>query len=150
VGDSIGAIMHEADLLAFDHIDSVAGRPLQEGPSILKRLALLPGDSLTVELGSNNMDDPLVRPHIDSILKAVPNDLCMQWVVPQAFMAPAIGEAFYAHLTAAIAADGQCATLVRWDVLGNALLTYDTVHPNPLGAWYLAALIQPTTEPLWL
>lgn len=150
VGDSIGAIMHEADLLAFDTIDSVPGRPMQEGPAIIKSFDLLPGDILTVELGSNNLMDPLVRPAIDAILAVVPDDLCMQWVVPQAFMVPTTGTVFLSHLTAAIASDGQCATLIRWDALGNALLTYDTVHPNPLGAWYLAALIQPTTEPLWL
>jgi hypothetical protein len=149
VGDSIGAIMADYGLLNFDHIDSVPGRPMQEGPEVIRGFNLQAGDTLVVELGTNNLTEGGYLGKIESILTAVPDDVCLTWVTPMNFWHPEAGAAFFGELAAGLALSGQCITdLVRWDLLGEAWMTYDTVHPTYAGAWYLAALIQPITEPL--
>jgi len=149
VGDSIGAIMADYGFLNFDHVDSVPGRPMQEGPEVIRGFNLQAGDTLVVELGTNNLTEGNYFIGIQSILLAVPDDVCVTWVSPMNFWHPEAGAAFFGELAAAIALSDQCITdIVRWDLLGEAWMTYDTVHPNYSGAWYLAALIQPIPEVL--
>lgn len=148
VGDSIGFIMAEHGLLNYDHIDSVPGRPVEQGPEVIRGFNLQPGDILTVELGTNNLGKGNFA-GIQAVLEAVPDDVCIQWVTPMNFWTPGAGTVFFGELVAAIAVSDQCISgLVRWDSLGEGWMTYDTVHPNYAGAWYLAALIQPVYEPL--
>lgn len=148
VGDSIGAIMQWYGLLNHDHIDSVPGRKLEEGVEVVRGFSLQPGDRLTVELGTNNLDgDDDQFALVSAIAAEIPNDICVQWVTAENFWT-LNGAAFTTALVSALEADNQCYSLVRWDLLGRYWMTYDLVHPTYVGAWYLAALIQWTEEPL--
>jgi hypothetical protein len=150
VGDSIGHIMDEYGFLDYDHIDSVPGRPLEDGVRVLRGLDLHPGDTLVVELGTNNLDPATnYAPLIASLLHQVPSGVCVTWVAPAGFYVPVNGERFFAALTPLLA-ERECSHVVRWDLLGNATMTYDTVHPTYFGAWYLAALIEEGGQPLWV
>lgn len=148
VGDSIGHIMDEYGFLDYDHIDSVPGRPLEDGVRVLRGWDLQPGDTLVVELGTNNLDLAAnYAPLIAAVLDQVPAGVCVTWVAPSGFYVPVKSERFYAALSPLLA-ERECSHVVRWDLLGNATMTYDTVHPTYFGAWYLAALLAGGTEPL--
>jgi hypothetical protein len=132
VGDSIGTMMlFDSDTV----VDAVAGRRLEQ--------ATVPpasaGDTIVFELGTNNLSEPSTWHHVDHLLDAVPDGVCVWWVTPAAFMTPQWGLAFAEHLRQRLS--GTCGGVIEWHRLGNAALTYDTVHPTTLGAIYLSALL---------
>lgn len=141
VGDSIGFITHEAGFLDdFDVVDSVPGRKMSQGRQVIESLPLAAGDTLVIELGTNDLSEPASWVEIERIVAAVPTDVCIVWVTPSMFYTPDAAVWFNGVLVPALAAR-SCVTLVPWATVGNATMTYDTVHPTYYGAFVLAALI---------
>jgi hypothetical protein len=137
VGDSVGTYL----TVDVDANDSSPGRRMEEA----QLPTTTPGDTIVIELGTNNLLEPETWIEVDFIFDAIPRGVCVWWVSPYAAYFPAETAAFRQKLDDTFGA--SCGGVIPWGQVAQPFHTYDLVHPNNLGAFYLSALIDQSLNP---
>lgn len=134
VGDSVGCTVS----IGADLHDSVPGRTMQQGYDVLPDV--MPGDTIVIELGTNNLNDPESWVFVDFMLDAIPNGTCVWWVTPYSAWWRAETEAFRTYLIDTVLPQ-ECGGIIDWARIAHPEWTPDTVHPNEVGSWVLSLAI---------
>jgi hypothetical protein len=134
VGDSVGVTVD----IGADWHDSFPGRTLEQGYAILPET--IPGDTIVIELGTNNLNNPETWVTVDYMLDAIPRGVCVWWVTPYSSWWVDQVEAFRTYLYQTVLPQ-QCGGIIDWARFAQPEWVPDTVHPNPIGSWALSLLI---------